>query len=208
MEYIGELSPEKIRGGFYTPPGLVDACLERVCVLLGGERSVRFLEPSAGNGAFVRGIGRLLSTRQTIEPTITCVEVIESEAALCEQEITRLGIGGEVVQDSFFAWINQKQRIFDALIGNPPFIRYQFVPPEDRSLAEFMLRLKGFELQGVSNYWIPFVILGLELLRVGAVFAIVLPAEIFSCLSRFSGRGPDVQVSSEGGSVMFGGPTI
>jgi adenine-specific DNA methylase len=189
MKRITEVGADKIRGGFYTPPELVDATLARLGALLNGERSVRLLEPSSGDGAFVRGIHRLRATRGRLEPDITCVEVMESEAALCEQELARLRLDGTVVRDSFFSWANQEQRPFDAFVGNPPFIRYQFVPPEDRSLAAFLMRSKGYELQGVSNYWIPFVVLGLEFLRVGGAFALVLPAEIFSTVSGGQVRG-------------------
>ena len=183
MKLITEIGSDKIRGGFYTPPALVDASLSRLDDLLDGNQSIRILESSAGDGAFIRGIHRLRERRKGIEVAVTCIEVMESEAALCEQEIARLRFDGTVIQDSFFSWANQKHQPFDAFVGNPPFIRYQFVPPEDRSLAEFLMRLKGFELQGVSNYWIPFVILGLEFLRAGGAFAIVLPAEIFSTIS-------------------------
>ena len=179
MKLITEVDSNKIRGGFYTPPALVDTCLSRLKSLIDIERPAHFLEPSSGDGAFIRGISRM----RTGKPSITCIELIESEAARCDQEIGRLGLTGSVVHDSFFAWASQSKQKFDAFVGNPPFIRYQFVPPEDRSLAEFMMRLKGFELQGVSNYWIPFVILGLEFLREGGAFSIVLPAEIFSTIS-------------------------
>jgi len=47
-----EVTPEKLRGGFYTPPPLVSACLERVRERL-PEGELRLLEPSAGDGAFV-----------------------------------------------------------------------------------------------------------------------------------------------------------
>jgi adenine-specific DNA-methyltransferase len=183
MKLISEVDSDKVRGGFYTPPPLVDATLKRLFKLLNGKRTVQILEPSSGDGAFIRGLGRFRSTHKSFTPSVTCVEVINTEADTCEQELASQKIEGTVVRDSFFVWATENKKKFDALVGNPPFIRYQFVPPDDRALAEWLMGTKGYDLQGVSNYWIPFVVLGLEVLHVGGAFALVLPAEIFSTVS-------------------------
>lgn len=181
MKLMTQVGAEKLRGGFYTPAPVVDFCLDRISQLSGETTGISFLEPAAGNGAFVRGLGR---RSDFAEPWVVCVEVMESEAATCKVELELLDLKGEVVADSFFLWLQRKlQPRFDAVVGNPPYVRYQFVPTEDRLAAESALSRIGHKLQGVSNLWIPFVLLSLELLRPGGSFALVLPAELLATVS-------------------------
>jgi hypothetical protein len=95
-----EVTAEKLRGGFYTPGALVDFCLERVQSLVparGGQLTL--LEPSAGDGAFVRGArAHPLGARIT---EVAAVELLESEAKKCEAELRRAPFKGSVSQASF-----------------------------------------------------------------------------------------------------------
>lgn len=183
MKLIEEVDAQKLRGGFYTPPQVVDACWERVGELLNGTRNIRVLEPSAGDGAFVRGLARLRSNSRLRRSQVTCIELVESEAEACRRELFAANLSGEVVAGSFFSWLGHGRGPFSALVGNPPFIRYQFVPDAERAAAEWLLRTRGHDLQGVSNYWIAFVLLGLDLLEPGGVFSLVLPSELLSTVS-------------------------
>lgn len=183
MKLIGAVDAQKLRGGFYTPDRVVDACLARISTLLHGTQKVRLLEPSAGDGAFVRGIGRLRSSHKLRKANVTCVEVVAAEAVTCHAALNAASLSGEVVHASFFEWMQSKPKTFNAVVGNPPFIRFQFVPDEDRSAAEWLLRTRGHDLHGVANYWIPFVLLSLDLLDPGGAFSIVLPSEFLSTMS-------------------------
>jgi adenine-specific DNA-methyltransferase len=183
LKLIEDVGPQKLRGGFYTPALVVDACWERVRELLNGAREIRVLEPSAGDGAFLRGLSRMQTNSRLRRSEIACIELVESEAALCRKELERSNLSGAVVTGSFFKWLQQERGTFNVLVGNPPFIRYQFVPDDERASAEWLLRTRGHDLQGVSNYWIPFVLLGLDSLEPGGVFSLVLPSELLSTVS-------------------------
>jgi adenine-specific DNA methylase len=92
-------------------------------------------------------------------------------------------IAGTVINTSFFEWAVDRSPEFDAVIGNPPFVRYQFIPKRDRDNLESMIALEGKSLARVSNLWIPFTIISLELLRHGGAFALVLPSELLAIKS-------------------------
>lgn len=183
MKLISETDANKLRGGFYTPSQVVDACWDRVEGLLNGSKVVKVLEPSAGDGAFLRGLARFRPSHRLRRSQITCVELVDSEAEACRSELSRAGLRGNVIGDSFFNWLKSTRGPFNVLVGNPPFIRYQFVPDADRAAAEWLLRTRGHDLHGVSNYWIPFILLGLDLLETGGVFSLVLPSELLSTVS-------------------------
>ncbi len=178
MRLLDQVHPDKLRGGFYTEPHVVEFCLRQVRRLYGAWPE-RWLEPSAGDGAFVRGIGEVLpaTTRRGIR--LQAVEVIGAEAARCSNAISGSGIEGTVANESFFEWASRDASQFDAVVGNPPYVRYQFVGESDRNLAERLVRNLGIVLRGVSNLWIPFALLSLARLRGGGCFSLVLPSELF-----------------------------
>jgi adenine-specific DNA methylase len=183
MKLIESISSNKLRGGYYTSDSLVDWTLQRVLSLANGEHLETWLEPSAGDGAFIRGLNRLATIGQISNCRIKAIELIEAEAAKCSIALKQSALNGSIVNSSFFDWALESDEHFDALIGNPPYVRYQFVNGDDRCRAELLMRRLGFELKGVSNLWIPFAIASMYKLKIGAPFALVLPSELFSTVS-------------------------
>ena len=177
-----ETSARKLRGGYYTTAPLVDWCLDRVADLAHSPPR-RWLEPAAGDGAFIRGLARLQLRRRLSKVELHAIELNPTEAGACETTLRECDLSGQVVNDTFFSWASSQQPCFDAVVGNPPFVRYQFVGSEDRQLAEALTSRLGLKLRGVSNLWIPFALISLSLLRPGGAFALVLPSELFCTVS-------------------------
>lgn len=182
MRLMEEMSAEKLRGGYYTPASLVKACFERIAELVGPRPGVRILEPSAGDGAFARHMPRGMPWQRR-KTQFKCIEILGTEAAKCSASLCDARIEGDVEVDSFFSWARRSDETFDVVVGNPPFVRYQFVPPDVRADADFVLDALGRGFDGVSNLWIPFVLVALSRLEVGGAFAVVLPAELFAIKS-------------------------
>ncbi|HOD83932.1 MAG: Modification methylase Eco57IB [Planctomycetes bacterium ADurb.Bin126] len=182
MKLMDEMSVDKLRGGYYTPAFLVHACFGRIARLIAPRRDIRILEPSAGDGAFVRNLPAGLPFKKS-GIRFTCVELVEEEAAKCQQSLDGAGLDGVVEATSFFDWACKSDAVFDAVVGNPPFVRYQFVDKMVRSDAESVLASLGQTCDGVANLWIPFVLVSLSRIRLGGAFALVLPAELFSIKS-------------------------
>jgi len=182
MILVDKVHPDKLRGGFYTEPHVVDFCLARVKALRGSWTG-QWLEPSAGDGAFIRGIGRVApdSNNQALE--LSAIELIEEEAAKCDAAIAESGVQGEIFQGSFFEWATDSEKMFDVVVGNPPFVRYQFVDSRDRELAESLVAGLDIALRRVSNLWIPFALIALSRLNAGGCFSLVLPSELFCTTS-------------------------
>jgi adenine-specific DNA-methyltransferase len=176
-----DVTPDKLRGGFYTPPRLVDACLERVAALLAGRQGLRLLEPSAGDGAFLRGIGRCAALGPVED--VRAVEVVPAEAAKAWMSLRAAGLPGHVVAESAVAWAATTGEHFDAVVGNPPFVRYQFVSACDKKAIAALGERLGIAFAGVSNLWIPVLLGALSRLRPGGALAVVVPTECFTGVS-------------------------
>jgi adenine-specific DNA methylase len=184
LKLIDTIPADKLRGGYYTAAPVVDFCIRKVRSLMRDEAGPgTWLEPSAGDGAFLRGLADARDEGVIPPPTVAAVERSRDEAAKCAAIAKRSRLAGAVVNQCFFDWADHQADKFDAVVGNPPFVRYQFVESRQRELFERQVQRLGIELRGVSNLWIPFAILSLSRLRVGGAFALVLPSEFVSTVS-------------------------
>jgi adenine-specific DNA methylase len=177
-----EVSAQKLRGGFYTPASLVQFCLKRLLPMLPPEGELRALEPSAGDGAFLRGIldDEALGDRIT---QVLAIEPVEAEAQKCRRRLSQSSIEGAVEMESAVGWGSRVDDRFDIAVGNPPFVRYQFATEEDKAQIGRLGQRLGLSFAGVSNLWIPVLTAALSRLRPGGAFAFVVPTELLTGLA-------------------------
>ncbi len=181
MRSRAQVSADKLRGGFYTPAALVDRCLEAVAALVDHDRPLRVLEPGAGDGAFVHGLAR--SVLRTRIQSVTALEPLRSEADKALAALAAAALPGEVRSASAVGWAACTEERYELALGNPPFVRYQFVSREDRAAALALAQRLGLALSGVANLWIPVVIGALSRLAPGGAFAFVVPTECLTGVS-------------------------
>ncbi len=162
-------SDTKLRGGYYTPPEVADF-LAAWAIQSGGEH---VLEPSCGDGNLLDAASR----RLRLGGRLTAVELSEIEA---QRARARGGLNAEVFSGDVFEWYaNQGEAgAYDAVLGNPPFIRYQNFPEEHRERAFELMRSEGLKPTRLTNAWLPFVVLATVALRDKGRLALVLPAEL------------------------------
>ena len=131
------------------------------------------LEPSAGDGVLVQVAARLLTRRGHL----TAIEIDPVEAA---RLVASSGDITSVVRGDVFGWYQESRpdSEFDAVIGNPPFIRYQDFSEQYRIHAFALMREVGLHPSRLTNAWVPFVVLATRALRPGGRLALVLPAEL------------------------------
>lgn len=71
---------------------------------------------------------------------------------------------------------------FDAIIGNPPFIRYQRFKGKTRRKALDRARVLGVNLNGLCSSWAPFIVHAISFLHMNGRLAMVIPSEIMHAL--------------------------
>ena len=184
MKTRSEVSPEKLRGGFYTPLPLAVHAVERLRQLVGHRSELRVLEPSIGDGAF---LDPLASSALCIAEVVG-VEIIGEEASKASRRLVSSGLAGHVVNASTLRWSLDATPSYDAVVGNLPFVRFQFVSDTDRADAARHGVELGVNIGGVSNLWLPMLLASLRMLRIGGVFVLVLPAECLTGVSAGSAR--------------------
>lgn len=177
------LSAEKLRGGYYTPGNLAN-WLSRWAIR---SPTDSFLEPGCGDGAILTAAAARLRdlgcTAAALPTQVQGVELLPKEAAIARGRLVAfMGSAAReaVATADLFAWwaqsLNGKR--FSAVVGNPPFIRYQSFPEPARSRAMAIMKDFGLRPNRLTNIWVPFVVLAVESLECGGRLCFVLPAEL------------------------------
>jgi len=157
----------KLRGGYYTPAALAEFLSEWAV----RDPGSRVLEPSAGNGAFVEALAHRLSRGH-----LDAIELYETEASKIRE---RAPSAANVITGDAFGWYAaSRDGIYDAVVGNPPFIRYQTFPEAHRLAGFALMHTEGLRPNRLTNAWVPFVVLATRALKPGGRLAMVLPAEL------------------------------
>lgn len=186
---------QKLRGGYYTPQPIADFLA--AWAIQGAQASV--LDPSCGDGALLTAAARRLlergATAEEVARLVHGVELDPDEAAVAvERMCSTLSVGYSDERDAacdherptihvgdFFAFCKATMsgpRRFDAIIGNPPFIRYQNFPEEYRRIAFYLMQLAHLHPNRLTNAWAPFLVAATHLLASNGRVAMVIPAEL------------------------------
>ena len=80
--------------------------------------------------------------------------------------------------DFFDFYKNQDQKVYDLILGNPPYIRYQYLTEEQRAEIGTILSENGMRVNKLVNAWVGFVVACMQLLKEGGHLVFVLPAEL------------------------------
>lgn len=176
MNFMINESEQKLRGGYYTP---LDLAVYISRWALSAEAS-QVLEPSCGDGVFVEAVATLGHNTNT---TFTGFELSEEEAEKARKRRgTGRGLKTTIKNEDFLHWAIMQmasgKKIFDVVVGNPPFIRYQYLPEEAQLKAEQIFKMLGLPFTKHTNAWVPFVLASIELLKPGGRLGMILPSEI------------------------------
>lgn len=178
MNFIENESPRKLRGGYYTPPDLA-AFLARWVLEV---EPRRILEPSCGDGAFFEALAACGTG--TLGGVVGC-EIVAAEAAVARSRATALGKATVSIHATdFLDWHLRAgdRQIFDGVLGNPPFVRYQYLDATLQARAERIFARHRLPFTRHTNAWVPFVIASIARLRPGGRLAMVVPAELLHVL--------------------------
>lgn len=166
-------SEQKLRGAYYTPLQLADAMVE----LFASQNISTVLEPSCGDGVFLDSLKnqKLLNKVKKL----TAVEIEPEEAEKVRSRYSDFG-QIEVCTEDFFDYYGRVlgKECFDLILGNPPYIRYQYLQESQREMQSEILTSHGMKANKLINAWVAFIVACIQLLSENGKIAFVIPAEI------------------------------
>ena len=168
----------KARGAFFTPAELSK--------FLAGwairSATDTVLEPACGDAAFLLPAAGRLSVLGTSAEALTDqlhgVEIHPASAADANMRLQAAGFSSQIRADNFFDV--PPLPAFDAVIGNPPYVRYQQFSGEARIKGLQAALTQGVRLTGLASSWAAFTIHAAQFLKPAGRLGLVLPAELLS----------------------------
>lgn len=167
----------KARGAFFTPPEITRFLAE--WAVRSPDDSV--LEPSCGEAEFLlaaarrlRELGAGLLAGQHLHG----IELHLPSAKVAEERLSEAGFLADVTTADFFD--TPATRSVDAVIGNPPYVRYQEFAGDARAKALRAALRAGVRLNGLASSWAAFVVHSASFLHQRGRLGLVLPAELLS----------------------------
>ena len=168
----------KARGAFFTPAALCRYVADWAVRTAGDH----VLEPSCGEAAFLLAAGERLDALSlaTGAPrgNLDGVELHESSAREAERLVRAAGHEVRVQVSDFF--LLTPTGTYDAVVGNPPYVRYQDFSGLARSRSREAALRAGVPLTGLASSWAAFTVHAALFLKAGGRLGLVLPAELLT----------------------------
>ncbi len=176
MNFIENETEQKLRGGYYTPSDLAIFIAQWVKEI----SPTSVLEPSCGDGVFFSALSKVSGFQKS---KIMGFELDPVEAVKAREGARDAGLDATTIHCSdFLQWsldaLEDRSTKFDAIVGNPPFIRYQYLPEPFQVCAEAIFKTLALPFTKHTNAWVSFVLASMALLRPGGRLAMVVPSEI------------------------------
>jgi len=168
MKLIENTTSEKLRGGYYTPIPIAAFILKWG---INGTTDYEILEPSCGDGVFLKQ----LKLNDYSFKSITAVEYDKSEAA--KANVIKLN-SKQIINTDFHIYCNNASKRFDLIVGNPPYIRYQYFNKKQQKEAAIIFNRAGLKYSKLTNAWVSFVVGSSLLLKNIGKIGFVIPAEL------------------------------
>lgn len=188
---MGELTPvidtptlRKARGAFFTPPAIADYLAEWA---VEGDPHATVLDPTCGEAVFLEAAGRKLTalgaSMDDLRAQVLGVDLHEASVEASAKLLRGEGLDGSFKVSDFFALstpgkLDAELPEVDAIIGNPPFVRYQQHVGRERKRAQLAALEQGVRLSGLASSWAALVVHACGFLKPEGRLAMVLPTEL------------------------------
>lgn len=164
----------KLRGAFFTPP--------QICRFV-AEWAIRstddvVLEPSCGDAEFLLAAGARLADLGA-SGELRGAELHAESAETARQRLAEAGYVDVPIDVGDFFRL-EPTRDVTAVVGNPPYVRYQTHAGDDRTASRAAALRAGVSLTGLASSWAAFTVHSAEFLAPGGRLGMVLPAELLS----------------------------
>ena len=186
MRLKEDASEEKLNGRYFTPQNIAEYVTNWVLDQDGEIDSI--LEPSVGDGIFLECLNGHQEVLQNAELLAVEIDEAVSRSAVARNDILNWCDGWKnlgdnlkaVIHDDFYEvyrnlLVNKRYR---AIVGNPPYIRYQYLEPAQREEQSSILTRNGMASNKLINAWVSFTVACVSCMQESSKIGFVIPAEL------------------------------
>jgi hypothetical protein len=176
----------KARGAFFTAPAIAE---HMAAYAINGNPEAKVLDPTCGEAIFLLSAGRQLKAlgRQTgdLDEQLYGVDLHESSLDEAMRLLEGEALDAHLVASDFFEvdspdMLGSPMPFMDAVVGNPPFVRYQEHTGRTRRLSQAAALRQGVRLSGLASSWAASLVHSASFLKPEGRIAMVLPAELLT----------------------------
>jgi adenine-specific DNA-methyltransferase len=170
----------KSRGAFFTPEPVARYITDWAV----RSTADQVLEPSCGEASFLLAAVDRLAALQGVGQqdrqlgALDGVELHNASAEAARGLLRAAGVDARITVGDFFCV--DPTGSYDAVIGNPPYVRYQDFTGEPRARSRAAALRAGVGLTNLASSWAAFTVHSALFLRPGGRMGLVLPAELLS----------------------------
>jgi adenine-specific DNA-methyltransferase len=181
-----ETDPRKTRGAFFTPEPIAEHLAGWA---VRSDPSAKILDPTCGDGAFLLAAGKELRAAgcqpSDLDERLFGVDSHADSLTSAMRRLESNGLDAHLVADDFFAvptpdLLGAPLPQMDAVIGNPPFVRYQHHSGDARRRSMSAALRQGVRINGLASSWAALLIHACGFLKPAGRLAMVLPAELLT----------------------------
>src|SRR6266508_777382 len=181
-----DVALRKARGAFFTPPAIADY-LAKFAVADNPE--ARVFDPTCGEAVFLLAAGRRLRelgrSPADLQHQLYGVDLHQESLTAAQELLGRVGLDAHLLAMDFFTMHSPDQLDcplpeMDAIIGNPPFIRYQEHVGGARKASLHAALSQGVRLSGLASSWAASLVHACSFLKRDGRLTMVLPAELLT----------------------------
>lgn len=176
----------KERGAFFTPPAIADFLAEWAVL---DQPDAKIMDPTCGEAVFLISAGQRLKDLGRdvgdLESQLYGFDLHQTSLEWADNLLTEAGLDAHLQQGDFFAVPTPDQLgapvpEMDAIIGNPPFVRYQQHVGEPRDRSKQAALRQGVRLSNLASSWAALLVHSVGFLKPEGRLAMVLPAELLT----------------------------
>lgn len=176
----------KARGAFFTPEPIARYL---AAWAVAGNPSAKILDPTCGEAVFLLAAGRHLRAAgcraADLDQRLFGVDLHGDSLAEARDLLQAEGLDAHLKVGDFFSVPTPDQfecpfPEMDAVIGNPPFVRYQQHIGKTRQRSAVAALAQGVSLSGLASSWAALLIHACGFLKPTGRLAMVLPAELLT----------------------------
>lgn len=176
----------KERGAFFTPPAMADFLADWAVL---DQPNAKIMDPTCGEAVFLLAAGsRLKALGQDtgdMDEQLFGFDLHQTSLEWADKLLSEGGLDAHLQEGDFFAVPTPDQLgcpvpEMDAIIGNPPFVRYQRHIGKARDRSKQAALRQGVRLSNLASSWAALLIHACGFLKPEGRLAMVLPAELLT----------------------------
>lgn len=181
------LLERKARGAFFTPPAIARFLTDWA---IADDPNARVLDPTCGDGVFLLAAGEQLralgASSAAAKKQLSGVDVHGPSLKHARSLLREGSLDATLVESDFFDVFTPSQlgghklAWQDAVVGNPPFVRYQEFGVEVRKRSAAAALAQGVRLSGLASSWAPLLVHASGFLKPDGRLAMVVPSELLT----------------------------